>query len=61
MLKDLGYILQLSIFHTMLLNLVKKSVLILPFLLCLYCIVLCVGCASNESLNHLQRARLRKN
>ena len=39
----------------------KEKCFILPFLLCLYCIVLCVGCASNESLNHLHRARLRKN
>ena len=45
----------------MLLNLVKKSVLFFLFLLCLYCIVLCAGCTSNESLNHLHRVRLRKN
>ena len=56
-LKDLGYILQLSIFHTMLLNLAKKSVLILPFLLCLCCIVLFAGCAINESLNDLQNKK----
>ena len=39
----------------------EEKCFILPFLLCFYCIVLCAGCASNESLNHLHRARLRKN
>ena len=62
MLKDLGYILKLSIFHIMLLNLVKKS--FLYFLFCVVFIalsVLCAGCVSDESLNHLHRPRLRKN
>ena len=58
MLKDLGYILQLSVFHTMLLNLVFYTSF---FTLCLLpCIALCAGCASNEALNQLHRARLRK-
>ena len=43
------------------LKFIKEKCFILPFLLCLYCTVLCAGFASNESLNHLHRARLRKN
>ena len=59
MLKDLGYVLQLSVFHTMLLNLVcYTSFFTLPLM---SCIVVCTGCASNEALNQLHRARLRKN
>ena len=58
-LKDFGYMLQLSVFHTMLLNLVFHTSF---FTLCLLsCIVLCAECASNKALNHLHRARLRKN
>ena len=37
-----------------------RSVLILSLLLCLYCIVLCPGCARNESFNQLHGARLTK-
>ena len=61
MLKVLGYmfILQLSVFHTMLINLVFcTSLFTLPLL---PCIVLCTRCPSNEALNQLHRARLRKN
>ena len=58
-LKDFGYILQLSVFHTMLLNVVFYTSFFILALLS--CIVLCAGCASNEALNHLHRARLRKN
>ena len=58
-LKDFGYILQLSLFHTMLLNLVFYTSFFTLSLLS--CIVQCAGCASNEALNHLHRARLRKN
>ena len=32
----------------------------LPFLLCIYCTVLCAGRGSNEVLNHLHRARPRE-
>ena len=59
MLKDLGYISQLSVFHTVLLNLVFYTSFFT--LLLLSCIVLCAGCASNEPFNQLHRARLRKN
>ena len=39
----------------------KEKCFIPPFLLCLYCIVLCAGCATNEALNHIHIARLRIN
>ena len=60
MLKDLGYITTINIPYYAL-KFSKEKCFILPFLLCLYCIVLCARCASNESLSHLHRARLRKN
>ena len=34
---------------------------ILPFLICLYCIVLCAERTKNEALNHFHRAPLTKN
>ena len=58
-LKDFGYILQLSVFHTMLLNLVFYTSFFTLSLLS--CIVLCARCASNEALHHLHRTGLRKN
>ena len=58
-LKDFGYMLQLSVFHTMLLNLVFYTSFFTLSLLS--CIVLFAGCASNEALHHLHRAGLRKN
>ena len=59
MLRDLGYILQLSVFHTMLLNLMFYiAFFTLPLL---SCIALCAGRTSNEALNQLHRARLKKN
>ena len=58
MLKDLGYILQLSVFHTMLLNLVFYTSFFTLRLLS--CIILCTGCASNEALNQLHGVRLKK-
>ena len=58
--KKLGHITNIHIWSYNL-KFSKEKCFILPFLLFLYCIALCAGWASNESLNHLHRAHLRKN